>query len=266
MQFDSIGGMALGGLLLLSGPLAAAPTPQQEATPDPNKIVERMCDYLKSLDRFSYRADVTDDRVYAGGKKLQFGFQTETFVQRPDKLRVNAEGDLIDKQLFLAGKTLTLYDPAEKVYATTEVPADIEGALEHADQKLHFRVALADLASPKLCSHLEKGHPHVLYVGPSQVGKTKTDHLAFDRGDIQFQLWVAKGDKPVPVKLIITQKNLPASPQWTATLHDWDGSPHLKADLFTFSPPAGVHQLKFAPPAPIAAPPAAQPAETGDKP
>jgi hypothetical protein len=188
---------------------------------------------------------------------------TETYVQRPDKLRVNAQGDLVDKQFFLDGKTLSLYDPGAKVYATVEVPGDIEGALAHADRELHLRVALGDLASPALCEHLGKGQKHALYVGQSRIGKVDTDHLAFDRDDIQIQLWVASGKEPIPVKVLVTQKGLPASPQWTAVLSDWMSGTHFKPGLFSFHAPAGVQQIKFAPPP--AAAPAAQP-QTGAKP
>jgi hypothetical protein len=259
MQLNKVSGMALGSLLALSGPVLAAGVPEKETSPDPNKIVQRMCDYLKSLDRFSFRAEITDDQVYTGGKKLQYAFETETFVQRPDKLRVNAEGDLVNKQFFLEGKTLTLYDPADKVYATVEVPADIEGALAKADQDLKFRVALADLASPKLCEHLAKGQTHALYVGSSKVRGIATDHVAFDRNDIQFQLWIATGEKPAPVKILINQKNLPAAPQWTAYVRDWNSAPQLKPGTFAFTAPTGVQKIKFAPP-PAAQPATAQPA------
>jgi hypothetical protein len=142
MRSSRIAGWALGGLMVLSGPALAAETPQKETPPEPDQVVRRMCDYLKSLNRFSYRAEVTDDRVYSGGKKLQYAFELETFVERPDKLRVNAEGDRVDKQFFYDGKTLTLYNPAAKVYATVEAPPEIEGALEKADHDLKLRVAL----------------------------------------------------------------------------------------------------------------------------
>jgi hypothetical protein len=265
MNLQRISGLALSGLLLLTGPATAAEPSPQAAAPDPNRIVARMCDYLKSLDRFSFSAEVTDDRVYAGGKKLQFSFDTETFVQRPDKLRVNAAGDLLDKQFFLNGKTMTLYDPTAKTYASAEVPADIESALAHVDQNLHFRVALADLASPKLCEHLGKGQRHALFVGTGKVRGVAADHLAFDRDDVQVQVWVATGAKPVPVKILINQKNLPASPQWTAYLRDWKTAPALKASTFTFKAPAGVQQIKFAPPA-APAQPVVAPTQTGAQP
>ena len=266
MRLNNISGIALGSLLALGGSAFAAETPQKETPPDPNKIVQQMCDYLKSLDRFSFRAEITDDQVYTGGKKLQYAFETETFVQRPDKLRVNAEGDLINKQFFLDGKTLTLYDPADKVYVSAEVPADIEGALAKADQELKFRVALADLASPKLCEHLAKGQTHALYVGSSNVRGVTTNHLAFDRNDIQLQIWIETGKKPTPAKILINQKNLPASPQWTAYLRDWNSAPQLKPGTFAFTAPTGVQKIKFAPPPPATQPAAAQPAPVAAQP
>ena len=267
MRSSRIAGLALGSLILLSGPALAAETQQKEKAPEPDKVVQRMCDYLKSLNQFSYRAEVTDDQVYSGGKKLQYAFETETFVQRPDKLRVNTEGDLINKQFFLNGMTLTLYDKAAKVYATVEVPPDIEGALAKADQDLKFRIALADLASPKLCEHFSKNQRHALYVGPSRVRGVSTDHLAFDRDDIQFQIWIETGEKPTPLKIVINQKKLTASPQWTAYLSDWKVSPALKAGLISFAAPPGAQKIKFVSAQLPAAPkPEIQPAKTGGQP
>ena len=274
MRLNTTSRATLGCLVLMSGPVLAG-APDKGTPPDPNKIVAEMCAYLTSLNAFSYRADVTDDQVYTGGKKLQFGFTTETFVQRPDKLRVNAAGDLFDKAFIFDGKTLTLFDADQKVYASTPVTGDIEEALAKASRDLRFRLPLGDLNSPKLCEHMGKGQGHALYVGPSKVGGVATEHLAFDRPDMQYQLWVTTGDKPLPMKILVNQKNLPASPQWTATLHDWNTSHKLKPEVFVFTAPPGAQQIAFAPPrAPTKKPAAAAPAETpavtpaaiGDKP
>ena len=78
------------------GEKASAVTPQTEKAaapePDPRQILQKMCDFLKSQQQFTYKAEVTDDQVYYGGKKLQYGIDMETFVRRPDRLRVNAVG------------------------------------------------------------------------------------------------------------------------------------------------------------------------------
>jgi hypothetical protein len=61
--------------------------------------------------------------------------------------------------------------------------------------------------------------------------------LAFDQKNIQWQIWIDAGEKPWIRKLIITEKKVPASPQWTAYFTDWNLSPQLADKLFAFAPP-----------------------------
>jgi hypothetical protein len=224
--------------------------PQAEAVaqePDPLQLLQKMCDFLKSQQQFTYKAEVADDEVYAGNKKLQYGINMETFVRRPDRLRVNAEGDLIDKQFFFDGKTITLYDKNDNVYGTLEVPPDIESALDKANKEFGVRVALTDLASPKLYEFISNKVRHSLYVGLHKVRGVPCHHLAFDGDEVQLQLWIEAGDKPLLRKVVLNHKNLPASPQWTAYLSDWNFSPQLSDDLFAFTPPQGAEKIKFIP-------------------
>src|SRR5271157_352490 len=70
---------------------APPPAPQAEKAkapePDPLQIAQKMCDFLKSQQQFTYKAEIADDQVYYGDKKLQYEIDTETFVRRPDRLR-----------------------------------------------------------------------------------------------------------------------------------------------------------------------------------
>ncbi|MFZ5449640.1 MAG: DUF2092 domain-containing protein [Thermodesulfobacteriota bacterium] len=241
---------ALLSLMLLSSPgssqetkaPAAAPA---AANPQPEQILQQACDLLKSAKQFSFKAEVTDDRVYTGGKKLQYAFDLEAYVQRPDKLRVNAVGDLENKDFFLDGKTITLYDKTHNVYATMEVPATIDAALDKAVKEYGLRVALADLASENAYTLATKGNKHALYVGQGLVRGVKCHHLAFDRDNIQWQIWIDAGEKPLIRKFLITQKKLPAEPQWTAYFTDWNFSPQLSEGWFVYTPPQGAKQIKF---------------------
>ncbi len=241
------------GLLLLSSPgntqETKAPAPEAAksaaATPQPDQILQQACDLLKGAQQFSFKAEVTDDRVYTGGKKLQFTFDLVAYVQRPDKLRINAAGDLQNKEFFLNGKTLTLYDQPHNVYATLEVPPGIDAAMSKANKEYGLRVALADLTSENAYALATKGNKHALYVGEGLVRGVKCHHLAFDREKIQWQIWIDAGEKPLIRKLLITQKKLPAEPQWTAYFADWNFSPQLSDNLFVFTPPEGAKQIKF---------------------
>jgi hypothetical protein len=244
---------AMLGFMLLSSPgfsqETKAPAPEAAkpaaSTPQPEKILLEAFDLLKSAKQFSYKAEVTDDRVYSGGKKLQFAFDLEAYVQRPDKLRINATGDLENKEFFLNGKTITLYDKPHNIYATMEVPDTIDTAMDKAAKEYGLRVALADLTSENAYALATKGTKNALYVGEGLVRGVKCHHLAFDREKIQWQIWIDAGEKPLIRKLLITQKKLPAEPQWTAYFADWNFSPQLSDNLFVFTPPQGANQIKF---------------------
>ncbi len=263
MRANRIWMSALLGLLLVSCPAVASAEQATDTSkePDPLVVLRQMCDYLKSLQQFSFHSEVADDEVYLGGKKLQYGINMETYVKRPDTVRVNAVGDLVNKQFYLNGETLTLYDRDKNVYATMQVPADIESALEKAHKEFGLRVALTDLASPRLWEHASSKIEHSLYVGESNVRGVPCHHLSFDGSDVQFQVWIDTGKKPLPLKVVFTHKNLEGSPQWTAYLSDWKTAPHLADVLFKFTPPRGVQKIEFA----AVEQPAAPGQEKGDK-
>jgi hypothetical protein len=166
-------------------------------------------------------------------------------VQRPDKVRINAAGDLENKQFFYDGKNITLYDKSHNSYATMEAPGTIDEAMDKASKEYGLRVSLVDLAESNTCALMTKGVKHSLYVGEGLVRGVKCHHLAFDKDNIQWQIWIDAGEKPLIRKLIITQKKLLASPQWTAYLTDWNLSPQLSDSLFIFTPPEKATKTRF---------------------
>lgn len=242
---------------------AAAPEPAKapDPAPDPKQILQQMCDFLKSQQQFSFKAEVADDRVYAGGRKLQYGLDMEAFFRRPDKLRINGDGDEENKQLFFDGKALTLYDKDKNHYGSLEIPGDIDAALDKAGKEYGVHVGLAELGANRLAQHATQGLTNALYVGQSKVRGVPCRHLAFDKEQVHYQLWIEAGDKPLLRKVVVTQKQLAFSPQWTAYFSDWNFSPQLADNLFTFTPPAGAQKIKFMP-----VKKAASPAPKPDKP
>jgi hypothetical protein len=219
----------------------------KEVVPDPKEILRQSCDFLKNQPQFSFKAEVANDRVYAGGKKLQFGMEVKAAFRRPDKLRIDGDGDLESKLLIYDGKALTLYDKDKNHYASIEVIGDIDAALDKAYHDHGLKVGLAELGGTHFCEHAGKDLVNALYVGLHKVRGVPCHHLAFDRKDIHYQLWIDAGDKPVVRKVVITRKELPGSPQWTAYLSDWNLAPSFATDLFAFTPPPGAQKIKFMP-------------------
>ncbi len=217
-------------------------------------VLQRMCTYLQSLRQFSFHARGDYDEVYAGGKKLQYALEMEMYVKRPGMLRVNAAGDILDKQFFLNNDTLTLYDKDKNVYATLQVPSDIGMALAKAHNEYNLRVSLTELANPHLWEFISQKITDALYVGTVDVQGVPCHHLAFSGPDVEVQLWVRTGKKPLPLKIVFVQTKVEGEPQWSAVLSDWKTSPRLSNRLFTFTPPHGVQKIKFVPRTQPAAP------------
>ena len=222
-----------------------SPAQEPASTPDPKQVVQQMCDYLKNHPQFSFKAETYNDRVYAGGRKLQYVMDMEAFFRRPDKFRINGSGDRENKELIFDGKNLTLYDKNMNHYGVIEAPGDMDAALDKAHKEYGLRVGLAELGANRCCEHVNQDLTNALYVGPSKVRGVLCHHLAFDKKNVHFQLWVEAGDKPLLRKVVVTQKKLPYAPQWTAFISDWNFTPQLADNLFTFTPPEGAQKIKF---------------------
>lgn len=230
-------------------PEAKAPVPQAQPAKaqdiDPKQVVRQMCDYLKSLKEFSFKGEVTDDHTFSAGNKLQFAFDLEGYVKRPDKIRLNAKGDLQNKEFFYDGKAITIYDTVKKVYATASMPPTIDEALAKANNDYGLRLIVAELAKTNLFEEITRGVKDGVYVGEGTVFGVKCQHVAFDKGKTVVQLWVEASDKPVLRKAVLTYKDVDFSPQWTLYLTEWNVSPQLADNLFTFSPPQGAEKIDF---------------------
>jgi hypothetical protein len=75
--------------------------------------------------------------------------------------------------------------------------------------------------------------------------ETKCDHLAFRQAGVDWQIWIEQGDKPVPRKVVITYKELPARPQYTSYLSDWNLSADVKDEQFVARIPEGAKKVEF---------------------
>ena len=82
-------------------------------------------------------------------------------------------------------------------------------------------------------------------LGPSDVLGTTCQHYAFRQDDIDWQIWIQKGDNALPRKLVITTKTDEARPQ-TSAVYTWNLAPSFNDATFTFDPPAGAGKVVLA--------------------
>ena len=86
----------------------------------------------------------------------------------------------------------------------------------------------------------------VKYVEKTTTVGVPADHIAAKTPTVDFQVWVAQGDRPLPLRVVLTYKNTRGQPQFRAQFSDWNLDIKPSETLFSFTPPAGVRQIPFA--------------------
>ena len=99
-------------------------------------VFRSMTRYVAGLKQFSAKTENTLEVVTTDGPKIQFSAPATLTVSRPDKLRAERRGDIVEQAFYYDGKSLTLYNPDTKHYATVPAPANIDAMLDFARTKL----------------------------------------------------------------------------------------------------------------------------------
>jgi len=236
--------MALAMLVLAGWPSAGHAQPTG-IDPGAEKLLRRMSDYLAGRQQFSLKAESTLEVVLTSGQKVQFDSPATLVVSRPNKLHAHRRSDIANQEFFYDGKNLTLYNPKENLYATTTAPPTLDEAFDFAREKLDVIAPGTDLLYKNAADKMLKASSSGFVVGPSVVAGMKATHLAFRAADVDWQVWIQDGDKPLPLKFILTSKQVKGEPEFTVVIRSWDLAPKITDKEFVFTPPKGAKKIEF---------------------
>jgi len=226
--------LALPGLGLAAKKKAEVPeTPVMEEKAA--QILDKACKALGALKSYTFRADLTVDKVYQDGSKIQAGRVMDVSVLRPGAFRIATAGDDFQASSVFDGKTFTLSLPDKKVYGQIAAAMDTDALMDMLASTYGIESPLGDLLSNDTCTKLKGVAGY--YVGKSKVRGTVCEHLFFQGKDVDWQIWVEDGPSALPRKIVITEKKLRSSPQFTAVLSGWKTG-ESSLDAFGFSAPA----------------------------
>jgi hypothetical protein len=210
------------------------------------QALKKMGAYLQTLQRFQVKDWHSSEVVLDDGQKLQKHAMADVQVQRPNKLRALMVTAMNTNELIYDGKTTTIYTPELRYYANAESADTIGGTIKQLDEKYGIEVPLTDLflwgtdAAP--VGKIESA----MNAGQEFIGKQLCDHYAFRQGKFDWQIWIAVGEKPLPHKIVITNRNDEARPQ-SETLLNWNLNPAFTATTFKFTPPKDAKAIAIRP-------------------
>jgi hypothetical protein len=206
-----------------------------------------MSDYLKSARQFTFSAEGHDEEVIEDlGQKLHVGTAVDFVVRRPNRIWVNYRDDFTHKRFFYDGTSFSLLSVPEDLYATAPAPPRIETTLDLILDEYGISLPLADFVYPNPYEVLTAEVTGAYYAGLHDVRGILCHHLAFTQDHFNWQIWIEDGKQMVPRKFVISYKNEPHYPQYTAYFSDWDFSPQLPDALFVLEVPEGAQRIEFA--------------------
>lgn len=232
-----------------AAPVQQAASPQQATASEAQArdLLMRMGRYLSTLPAFSVSVSSNYDVVQPSGQKIEFGEARKVVVQRPNHLRTDTErSDGERTTAVFTGTDMELLDVSNKIYASAPQPGGIDESILHFVSDLKMRFPMAMLLMSRLPVELERRVRQVDYVETAQLSGTPVHHLAARGDTADFQVWVRDGDRPLPVRVVITYKDEPGQPEFRADFRDWNLRPAISATTFRPQLPAGTHKVAFA--------------------
>lgn len=215
--------------------------------PAATRMLKNMTDYLGSLQQFSVHTDNTLEDLLDSGQRIDTDVSASVTISRPNRLHAERKGELVSQTFYYDGKALTLYDPNTQVYATRPAPDTIDGTLDFARESLGLHVPAADLVYQNTYALLMHGVTSAIVIGKTVMDGAVCNHLAFSRPDVDFQIWVMDGDKPLPCKYVVTDTSTPALLSISTVMSEWNIAPAVTDSSFSFVPPEGAKPIMFLP-------------------
>ncbi|HEY9218892.1 MAG TPA: DUF2092 domain-containing protein [Phenylobacterium sp.] len=225
---------------------AQAQTAGPQVEPKAVEALTRMSAYLRTIPAFQITANTQRDDVDEFGQLITLSGQATYKVQRPDKFAIDLALPTQAGQYIYDGKSVRVHDRKANTYATVPATGTIRSTLEMAEKKYGASVPLDDLFTWSEGDARTAALTSAHFVGKTQVAGQPADHYAFRQPGKDWQIWIAEGTKPVPLRLSIVASDDPARPEFQADM-SWDTAPQFAADAFSSAAPASARVVELTP-------------------
>ena len=206
------------------------------------KVLSAVDQPLQAAQTYTFKALVSEEELATNGQILTFFHTVDVTVQRPDKIHLVFRGRGEEVDFYGSGGNITMYSPDVKLYSTMSGKNTIDATLDD----LIAKGADIPIAPFLRSDSYKRAEAHVItayVIGRVQVFGQEVHQLAFTAADADWQLWVVGGPDPRIVRAEIVNKKLEGKPRTSIQFLDWNLSPTIAADEFTFTKPAGAQEI-----------------------
>lgn len=228
------GAAALLLLMMAIAPKASADAAQAKG------LFKAMSDYLGKQTKMSFDIDTSLEVVTTDEQKLSLTSSGSLTMVRPDKVRMIRHGGFANAEFYFNGKTLTLFRRDQNLFSKVDIPGSVDHLVEELRDKYQRPLPAADLLSPNIYAAMMPDVKDVKDLGTGFIRGIECDHIAFRTDEVDWQLWIARGDRPYPVRVIFTSKKVAGSPQYQIDVSNFKTGDQVSTEDFDLKLPAGA--------------------------
>jgi len=212
---------------------------------DAKRLLKTMSEYMAAQKALSFDYDATLEVVTKDEQKLALASSGSVSLNRPDKIHVTRGGGFADVEMSFDGKTLTLLGKNLNLYAQTDVPGTVDHLVDELRVKHNRPLPAADLLLTDSYDALMRDVVDVKDLGSGVIGGVECDYLAFRAKEVDWQIWIAQGERPFPCRYVITSTFLAGAPQYTIQTRNWKTGNEVAATDFSFRNPTNADKVEL---------------------
>lgn len=200
---------------------------------DAKRLLKAMSDYLSAQQAISFDYDATLEVITDEQQRLALASSGTLILNRPDKIRATRSSGFADVEMIFDGKTLTILGKDLNIYAQQDTPGTVDNLVD-ALREHNRPLPAADLLLMDPYDVLMQDVVDVKDLGSGVIGGIECDYLAFRAKEVDWQIWIAQGERPYPCRFTITSKFMKGEPQYSIQVRDWKAGAEVAADDFSF--------------------------------
>ncbi len=235
-------------IIVASLALASVAAPGQSQTnldAQAERILSAACQYLAEAPYFGLTGEIWREHVRTSGQKVQFSRTVNMEVKRPNRLHLEVASPHAQRGFWYDGKSLTILDRVPGFFSMAFMPRTLDAMIDKAHDDLGIDLPLVDLAVSDPYKNATAKVVTGKYYGLAPVLGLNCHHLAFTQENVDWQIWIQNGPQPLIREFVITHKNEPGVPEFTALITQWNFTDRISDSDFVFEAPRGATQVEM---------------------
>ena len=235
---------------------AAIESPPVSIASEAREVIDRMATFFGATKSFSLRQVSTTTVSDEAAKKFAGEMEHVVRVERPNRLAVVLTGDQPGSGTVISdGQSLVIHQKQKDAdrYESSPAPATLSQVVDNPHLRTMLGVGGADVVTKALLAEdpaaaLLEGVQELSVAGPEEIDGSVCTHLVARSESGNWDLWVATGDEPVPVKFVPTigqlfvgGRNVDLSS--TVIFDQWRFDPDFEPADFAFVPGEGCERV-----------------------